>query len=99
MTCASRNLLYVIRCEGCKEEYIGQTGNDLRKRMTVHKQQIRDPNTRMIPLSGHISTCAKHKEKLFSVFPFYKFKDNANELDRTVKESEFILKYKPKLNG
>ena len=99
MSCASRNLLYVIRCEGCGEDYIGQTGNELRKRMTVHKQQIRDPSTRMIPLSGHISDCAKNKAKQFSLFPFYKFREDANEQERIVKETDFISKYKPKLNG
>ena len=31
MDCSSKNLLYVIKCEGCEENYIGQTGNDLRK--------------------------------------------------------------------
>ena len=52
--CSSKNLLYVIKCEGCEENYIGQTGNDLRKRMTVHRQQIKDPSTRKIPLSAHL---------------------------------------------
>ena len=47
MDCSSNNLLYVITCQGCGENYIGQTGNETRKRMTVHRQQIRDPNTRI----------------------------------------------------
>ena len=98
MTCSSSNLLYVIKCGGCGENYIGQTGMELRKRMTVHRQQIRDPSTRMIPLSGHISRCAKNSAKQFHVFPFYKFKDTACELERTVKEAEFISKYNPILN-
>ena len=29
MDCSSKNLLYVIKCKGCEENYIGQTGNDL----------------------------------------------------------------------
>ena len=29
MDCFSGNLLYVIRCEGCGEGYIGETGNEL----------------------------------------------------------------------
>ena len=44
-----------MRFEGCGEDYIGQTGNELRKRMTVHRQQIRNPELRMIPLSEHLS--------------------------------------------
>ena len=56
MDCSSKNLLYVIKCEGCGEDYIGETGNELRKRMTVHRQQIRDPTINMIPLSAHLRT-------------------------------------------
>ena len=36
MNCSSNNLLYAIKCCGCNEDYIGQTGNELRKRITVH---------------------------------------------------------------
>ena len=98
MSCTSKNLLYVMRCEGCGEDYIGQTGNELRKRMTVHRQQIRNPELRMIPLSEHSSKCAKSGSKKFSVFPFYKFPEEAKEQQRIIKEAEFISKYKPKLN-
>ena len=98
MNCSSKNLLYVIKCEGCGEDYIGETGNELRKRMTVHRQQIRDPTINMIPLSAHLRTYAKDEENYFTIFPFYKFADNTTEQERTVKESEFITKYRPKLN-
>ena len=36
MTSDVKNVLYVIKCSGCGEEYIGQTGDYLRKRVTVH---------------------------------------------------------------
>ena len=83
---------------GCGEGYIGQTGNELRKRMTVHRQQIRNPELRMIPLSEHLSKRAKSSSKKFSVFPFYKFPEEAKEQQRIIKEAEFNSKYKPKLN-
>ena len=54
MTCEVKNVIYVMKCRGCGEEYIGETGNFLRKRVTVHNQQIRDPHTRMLRVSGHI---------------------------------------------
>lgn len=99
MNCASNNLLYVIRCLGCGEDYIGQTGTELRKRVTVHKQQIRDPSVRMIPLSGHIANCAANKIIGFSIYPFYKFRSDTTENERVTKEKEFIRKYNPKLNA
>ena len=66
--CSSKTLLYVIKCEGCGKDYIGETGNELRKRMTVHRQQIRDPTINMIPLSAHLRTCTKDKENYFTFF-------------------------------
>ena len=45
--------------------------NDLRKHMTVQRQQIRDPKVRMLKVSRHIDTCAAAEPK-FHVFPFYK---------------------------
>ena len=42
MNCTSTNLVYVITCAGCGQNYIGETGDVLRNRVTVHKQQIRD---------------------------------------------------------
>ena len=95
MSCDTANLIYVIRCAGCNEDYIGQTGNQLRARIRVHKQQIRNPNYRCIPLSAHIDACAEKCTPKFSIFPFYK---TENECERKVKENFFIEKYKPKLN-
>ncbi len=63
-------MLYNV--EVVKKEYIGETGDFLRKRVTVHNQQIRDPNTRMIQVSGHIDTCAHTINPKYYVFPFYK---------------------------
>ena len=63
-SCASENLIYAIKCCGCNEDYIGQTGLTLRKRMTLHRQQIRDPDTRQIPVSEHIDIGAKGEKHL-----------------------------------
>ena len=35
-TCEVKNVVYVIKCRGCGDEYIGETGNFLRRRVTVH---------------------------------------------------------------
>ena len=69
--CDVKNVLYIIRCLGCNEYYIGQTGGKLRERRTIHAQQIRDPSTRKIPLSAHLDTCSKSNPK-FIMFPIVK---------------------------
>ena len=56
MNCTSMNLIYVITCAGCGHNYVGETDDVLRNRVTLHKQQIRDPHTHML---------GKNKERFF----------------------------------
>ena len=101
MNCSSKNLLRVITCQGCHEKFVCQIGNEVKKHITVHRQQSKDPSTRKIPLSEHlpVSNCSKTKDKYFSLFPCYKFPEDATEQNRLIKETEFINTYIPKLNS
>ena len=40
--------MYVITCAECGLDYKGETGDVQRKRVTVHKQKIRDPHKEMV---------------------------------------------------
>lgn len=95
MTCKTKNLIYCIICTNCKEEYVGQTGNSLSERVRIHKQQIRQPEYRQIPLSEHLEVCAGGK---FKIFPFYKCQQD-NEEYRKETERKFIKLFQPKLNA
>lgn len=95
ITCKSKNLIYCIICGHCKEFYIGQTGNTLCERVRIHRQQIRDPAVRQIPLSEHLDVCANGN---FTVFPFYKV-DSHSITKRLSKELRMIDLFNPKLNG
>ena len=97
MNCTVTNVIYTLTCLGCNEYYIGETGDSLRHRMTVHRQQIRDPTTRMLGVSKHIAECAKDIKPNFTVFPFYKV-FSPSESARKFKEQYFINKFKPVLN-
>jgi len=97
MNCTVKNVIYVLICNGCSEFYIGQTGDKLRNRRTVHDQQIRDPSTRQLPLSAHIEICST-KDPKYLIFPFYKcHSDNVSA--RLSKERYFINIFNPKLNN
>ena len=97
-TCASENLIYAITCSGCGHNYLGQTSISLRKRTTLHKEQIRFPQYRQIPLSGHLERCARNITPIFTIFPFFKLKDAISPEERLNKEAYFIQKYGPRLN-
>ena len=97
MSCNVKNVVYVMKCRGCGEEYIGETGNPLRQRVTIHNQQIRDPKTRMLKVSEHIANCAHALNPKYNIFPFYKMYSESTTL-RRAKEKLFINTLKPKLN-
>ena len=97
MNCTSTNLVYVITCAGCGHNYIGETGDVLRNRTAVHKQQIRDTHTRMLGVSKHIDECAEGLTPQFTIFPFYRIL-SPSEIMRKNKERFFISKSKPVLN-
>ena len=87
-----------MTCNGCGEHYIGQTGDQLNSRMRVHRQQINDPSTRMLPVSDHLDSCNKDTSKLqFTVVPLLKIKsDDKNK--RIAAENWMIDLFSPKLN-
>ena len=89
MSCEVRNLIYVIRCGGCQEEYIGETVDLLRHRLTVHRQQIRDASRRILYVSGHIANCAKNQSIKFQILPLYKMQND----NMTSKKNERKLFY------
>ena len=95
MTCKSENLIYCITCAGCHENYIGQTGNSVCERVRVHKEQIKYPAYRKIPLSRHLDICGKGK---FKIIPFFKCNRKDN-IYRQEMERYFIKLFNPKLNA
>ena len=89
MNCTSTNLVYVITCTGCGHtgNYIGEMGDVPRNRVTVHKQQIRDPHTCMLGVSKHIDECAAGLTPQFTIFPILSSSKNM----RKNKEKFFLF--------
>ena len=57
LTCDSFNLIYVVICDTCKEEYIGETGKGktkLRDRVRLYRQYIRQPQHQQLKVEGHL---------------------------------------------
>ena len=98
MTCDSRNLIYVVICPTCREEYIGETGtgdSKLRDRVRIYRQHIRQPEHEKLKVEKHLRTCGKGN---FTIFPFLQLRSNDTDLRREY-EDYFIKKYKTKLNS
>ena len=39
----SINFIYVVICQGCKREYIGEMGCPVKERINIYRQHIRQP--------------------------------------------------------
>ena len=96
MNCASKNLIYALVCQGCSEFYIGETGNTLRERTRVHKQQITDSKYRVLGVSKHVHECGKNN---FKIIPIHSLNTNSTTLQRRSKETFYRDTLKPKLNA
>ena len=68
--CESKNLIYVVICSGCKEEYIGLTQTMLKERLNTYRQRIRQPELQQIDVKGHRKTCGGGN---FKIMPFLQF--------------------------
>ena len=78
--------------------YIGETGDILRNRVRVHRQQIDNPSLMNLKVSHHISQCSKHMQKhKFQIIPIYKIKKDDTNLRRQM-ETYFINMLMPDLN-
>ena len=96
ISCNARDVIYSLICRGCLKEYIGESSN-LRNRITVHRQQIRDINVRQLKVSEHIDQCTTLEPK-FLVFPLIKTFDS-NATKRRKQEEMLIKMLKPELNS
>ena len=90
MTCTSKNIIicFTCRCQGCFEKYIGQTGDILRNRVTVHRHK----ELRKSGMSEHISMYAGYKVPNLKITTFNKMKTDSDELRK--KKQRTILYHK-----
>ena len=96
ITCYTTNVIYAIICVQCNKFYIGETGDPICTRNTVHRQQIK-PNAVHRPVEAdiHIEKCSGGKYK---IFPFFQPSRNDISLRKQL-EAHMIRKLRPELNN
>ena len=96
-TCDSFNLIYVVICDKCKEEYIGETWEGKTKltdRVRVYPQYIRQPQYQQLKVEGCLRVCGNEK---LQIFPLLQMRSEDINLRRSY-ETRFQQKFKIKLN-
>ena len=58
--------VYVLICENYNKVYVGQTKNELRKRMTLQRQKTMNDDLRVLKANKHIH---EYSEVKFKVVP------------------------------
>ena len=97
MKCESSNLIYVVTCSTCNEEYIGETGEGktrVRDRVRVYRQHIHPRQYQQRKCKKHFRTRRKGQ---FKICPFFKL-HSLNKYLREQYEKYFRDKFKPTLH-
>ena len=71
--CETPNFIYVIICSSWKDEYIGQSGQQHKERLSIYRDHIRQPEYEKTEVERHLRTYSKG---VFTFFPFFKKKEN-----------------------
>lgn len=90
LDCNSASVIYLIWCNLCNIQYIGQTSMSLKERMYGHRNDIKNMN-QYKPVSQHFTT-GEHSERNLNVTPLRMTQQNDNE--RLRYEEVFIRKFK-----
>ena len=97
MSCDSFNVIYVVICSDCGEEYIRESGigkQKVRDRVRIYRQHIRQPEYQQLKVESHLRQCGNGK---FRIFPFLQLRTNDKDLRRRF-EKGFQDRFKTKLN-
>jgi len=73
--CNSTNLVYLITCNKCKKQYVGETGRTLRDRLNDHRSAIK--NKSKTPISVHFNL-PNHSVLDLSILPIELIKNTSN---------------------
>jgi len=58
-------------CHNCKDVHTGQTGDELRHIIPVHRQQIKTDNLRLLSVSKHIRHCVTGSFEVFQMYQMF----------------------------
>jgi hypothetical protein len=85
--CNSKNIIYVISCEFCHKQYVGQTNQSLKNRLNNHRSNI---NCNIPTAVGLHFNQPGHKISHLKIMPIYLLNTDA-KLERLMKEKSFML--------
>ena len=93
-TCRTSNVIYLIECSKCNNQYIGETRNPIHRRANQHRSDI-NAGHKNIPTVRHFKNCGVKYLKLTVVEKVR----NLNQDIRRAQENYWIHRLKPTINS
>ena len=93
LTYDTKNLIYMIQCNRCNLQYIGETKRRLKDRFNEHRRTIDNPNTKSKPttVAQHFLSSPNHTANDMQLIPIEKVFSNRDSI-RKAREAFLILK-------
>ena len=95
LTCETKNLIYMIQCNRCNLQYIGETKRRLKDRFNEHRRTIDNPNNKSKPTTAaeHFLSSPNHTANDMLLIPIEKIFSNRDSI-RKAREAYLIQKGK-----
>ena len=95
LTCETKNLIYMIQCNRCNLQYIGETKRRLKDRFNEHRRTVDNPNNKSKPTTAaeHFLSSPNHTANDTLLIPIEKIFSNRDSI-RKAREAFLIQKGK-----
>ena len=96
VNCQTKNLIYLIGCQKCKEQYVGETSRSLQERFSEHLGYVK--NKHLNKVTGEHFNTKGHNHSDMKISIIEKLHSNSDQY-RKQREKMFISKFNTKYKG
>ena len=90
--CSSKDVIYLITCKKCKKQYVGQTHQQVSKRMNSHRFDVRNYDESCSSYSSNVAIHFNNNQHTFDDFSFMPIDIIHDNMERLCKETFWIHK-------
>ena len=85
INCSTKNVIYMIQCNRCNLQYIGETKRQLRQRFNEHRRTLDNPNCRSEPthVAEHYIFSPNHSASDMQLIPLEKIITNRDAIRKS----------------
>ena len=96
VNCQTKNIIYIIGCQKCKEQYVGETSRSLQERFSEHLGYVK--NKHLNKVTGEHFNLKGHNHSDMKISIMEKLHSNSDQY-RKQREKMFITKFNTKYKG